>query len=393
MNRKNIMVTKCGRKPVEELEIEMVERKGLGHPDSVADGIAESMSRELSKMYLAMYGEILHHNTDQVEIVSGESRPGFRGGVIIKPAYILLSGRATSNVNGQRLPCRTLAVKAANEYLMRFKHLKVEEDVEIDYRIGGSSVDLKAIFEEKGKLANDTSFGVSHAPLSDTERITLEMDRYIHGDLKKNVRGVGDDVKIMSVRKGDKIDITVAAAMIGKEIDDMDHYTSAVNEIRERVLDSAVKLTNREINVYVNTADRPNQPYLTVTGLSMECFDDGSVGRGNRVNGLITPNRPMSLEAAAGKNPVTHVGKLYNILANKIANEIVEESGNDIREAYVRILSQIGKPINSPQIVSIELIPSGINFEKKNAERIADEWLANIEKITEMCVNGTVAVF
>ena len=68
----------------------------------------------------------------------------------------------------------------------------------------------------------------------------------------------------------------------------------------------------------VNALDDPKASdesgiYLTVTGLSAEQGDDGEVGRGNRVNGLITPSRAMSLEAAAGKNAVAHVGKLYNL--------------------------------------------------------------------------------
>ncbi len=58
--------------------------------------------------------------------------------------------------------------------------------------------------------------------------------------------------------------------------------------------------------VHVNTADdiKKKSVFLTVTGTSAEMGDDGSVGRGNRCNGLITPNRPMSMEATSGKNPI-----------------------------------------------------------------------------------------
>ena len=57
--------------------------------------------------------------------------------------------------------------------------------------------------------------------------------------------------------------------------------------------------------------------YLTVLGTSADGADGGQVGRGNRVNGLISLHRPMSTEAAAGKNPVSHVGKIYNLLAHR----------------------------------------------------------------------------
>jgi len=150
--------------------------------------------------------------------------------------------------------------------------------------------------------------------------------------------------------------------------------------------------------VYLNTADDYSEGiyYNTVTGLSMENGDDGSVGRGNRVNGLITPFRPMSMEAAAGKNPVTHVGKIYNILANVISSEIAEEAGGDVEEIRVRILSQIGKPIDDPQTASIQLIMAdGSDCARwyKESKSITNYWLDNIDEITKKIVNGEIAVF
>ena len=110
------------------------------------------------------------------------------------------------------------------------------------------------------------------------------------------------------------------------------------------------------MSVEVNTADgnTPDSIYLTVTGTSAEAGDDGQVGRGNRVNGLITPYRPMSIEAAAGKNPVTHVGKLYNVLAQRIAASIVGEIVG-VEEVYCGLLSQIGRPINEPQLIDVKV--------------------------------------
>jgi len=395
---RNIKVNSCCETPVEEIESEIVERKGIGHPDSVADGIAESISRELSKMYLEHYGRILHHNTDQIEVVGGQSKPAFKGGMLLEPVFIFLSGRATTRVNEERLPYRSTAVRAAKDYLKKFKYLNVEEDITVDCRIGQSSVDLRSLYDTQRKLANDTSFGVSYAPFSETERITLEAERYINGELKERMKGLGHDVKVMSLRKEDKIDVTVAVAMIGAEIDDISHYISLKEELRDRLLDHLSPLTHRELNIFINTADDPENSvlYLTVTGLSMENGDDGSVGRGNRVNGLITPNRPMSLEAAAGKNPVTHVGKLYNIIAMEAAEQIVEESGNDLKEVHIRILSQIGKPIDQPQVAAIDLITAnGADFGKvsKEAEAIVDEHLSNISRVTERCVQGKITVF
>src|SRR5690606_40191772 len=93
--------------------------------------------------------------------------------------------------------------------------------------------------------------------------------------------------------------------------------------VRDLAREAARTAGARDCAVEVNMADgeTPESVYLTVTGTSAESGDYGQVGRGNRANGLITPHRPMSLEAVAGKNPVTHVGKLYNLLASRIAAE------------------------------------------------------------------------
>lgn len=318
---------------------------------------------------------------------------------MLEPIYILLVGRATTEVNGERLPFRSTAIKAATDYLKaHFPNLDVGTDVMMECKIGKGSVDLSALYETRKLLANDTSFGVGYAPLSETEKVTLETEKYVNGRMKKKLKETGEDVKVMASRVGDKLSLTVACAMVDRHIDDADHYQSAIAEMKNLIADYAVKFTGLDVKVFINTADNYEDGiyYLTVTGLSMENGDDGSVGRGNRVNGLITPFRPMSMEAAAGKNPVTHVGKLYNILAKMIAEEIATEGGGDVHEARVRILSQIGRPIDDPQIASIQLnIADGAKLSKlkAKAERIADYWLENIGQLTSKVVNGEITVF
>ena len=398
MNR-NIVVEELKQKGVGEDEVEIVERKGIGHPDSVADGVAESVSRALSRWYLERYDRILHHNTDQVEVVGGQAKPHFNGGVVLEPVYILLSGRATTKVGDERIPYRTIAKRAAVDFLKQnYPNLDIQEDVIIDCMIGQGSVDLRGLYDTQKSLSNDTSFGVGYAPNTDVETITYELERYINGPLKKEFPELGEDVKVMSYRYGDTINITLAIAFVGKYIPDVDHYVSVKEDIKNKLLDYATKFTDREVNVSINTGDITNEKvyYLTVTGLSMENGDDGSVGRGNRVNGLITPYRPMSMEAAAGKNPVTHVGKLYNILAFKIAQDAYKAAQGDVKEVYVKIVSQIGKPIDMPQVANLQVVPAnGVNISKYMSEfrSIADQWLADIDKITEMIIKDRVDVF
>ncbi len=396
---RNIIIEELNSTPIEKHISEIAERKGVGHPDSVADAIAEAVSRALSNMYLDRFGRILHHNTDELQIVGGQSAPRFGGGDVLEPAKLILVGRATHDVNGERLPIRSAAVKAAKDYLRSTcTSLDVDTDVTIDCLIGRGSMDLRALYDTQKHLANDTSFGVSFAPLSETEKLILDTERYINGPLKKDLPEVGHDIKVMGVRWGDSVRLTIAAAMVDRFIPDKSHYASAIEQLTDAVLDLSTEHTSRNVNVNVNTGDDYDNGvfYLTVTGLSMENGDDGSVGRGNRVNGLITPYRPMSLEACAGKNPVTHVGKLYNVLAAELAQEIYEMGQGDIEEVHMRIVSQIGKPIDYPQAATAQIIMAdGVHLSKVQSEieSVIDNGLANISDLTFRFVKGEVSVF
>ncbi len=396
---RNIQVEPLRTVHIEDQEIELVERKGLGHPDSIADGISESVSRALSRLYLDEFGRILHHNTDETQVVGGSSEPKFGGGRVTNPIYILLVGRATTEVNGEKLPYRDVALEAARSYVRSIcAHVDVDKQVEFDCKIGSGSVDLRGVFEQKAVLANDTSFGVGFAPLSDTERLVLESEKFLTLKLKKKLTALGEDVKVMGYRQGDRIHLTVAAALVDSEIANPKEYAAVCEEIHDKLADQATKLTRREVEIDVNTADDPElgRFYLTVTGCSMEAGDDGSVGRGNRANGLITPCRPMSLEASAGKNPVNHVGKIYNLLGNLIANDIVKETGSNVKEVHVRILSQIGKPVDQPQVASLQILPAdGVKLAevRGKANAVAQSWFDQIDSLPRRLLTDKLSVF
>jgi len=397
---KNITVKDLRSDPIEKTETEMVERKGIGHPDSVADGIAEQVSRGLCRYYLKHFDRVLHHNTDECQVVGGQATPAFGGGVVSEPIYILLVGRATTRVSERDIPFREIAEEAAMNYLRNtFPDLEADRNVRLETKIGQGSVDLRGLYETQKYLANDTSFGVGFAPFSEAETITKETEKFINGEMKKEIPESGQDVKVMTSRRGDKITVTCAIAMVGKRIPDRDHYMSVKEEMSEKILEHASKYTDREVTVYINTADDYESGiyYNTVTGLSMENGDDGSVGRGNRVNGLITPFRPMSLEAAAGKNPVTHVGKLYNLLSMQVAEKVYELGKGDIQEVSVRILSQIGKPVSEPLSSNIDIIMSDgvkLNRYKSEAENILADYLDNIDKyVTQRVIRNELSVF
>ncbi len=340
---RNIFVEELIHTPIEQQGTEIVERKGIGHPDSIADGLAEAVSRALCKMYVARFGRILHHNTDQVEVVGGQSSPKFGGGVFLEPAYILLVGRATTVVNGERLPYRTTAIEAAHDYLTQTcTNLNVDADVTLDCKIGQGSVDLRGLYDTQKQLANDTSFGVGFAPFSELETVVLQTEQLINGPLQGDLKAVGQDIKVMGVRHGDAMRLTIAAAIVDKHVSDGDAYVGVIEELRERVLDNAVKYTDREVKVDINTGDNPE----------------------------------------AG---------IYDI-----AERLVKEHPGKVKEVWVRIVSQIGKPIDEPQAATAQIIPekgTKIGSLQKDAESLIDEELSKIYKLTDRIVAGKARCF
>ncbi|MCK5403199.1 methionine adenosyltransferase [Candidatus Bathyarchaeota archaeon] len=402
---RNITIQKITQTPMEERVIEIIERKGRGHPDYIADSISEVVSVALCKYYKKNFGIIFHHNVDKSLVVGGRANPFFGGGEVCEPIHIIVAGRAAIEIleDGKitPIPIGSIVLEAMNGFLDKnFRFLNRDKHVICNYMIRRGSVDLVTTFDSSQvmPLSNDTSFGVGYAPLSQTERVVFETEMYLNSDrVKKELPEVGEDIKVMGLRQNKHIDLTISAPQISSLTPNLEHYLSIKEEIKDRVGDFGVEITTHPIDVFVNTADVPerNVVYLTVTGTSAEQGDDGNTGRGNRTNGLITPGRPMSLEAAAGKNPVNHVGKLYNVLATQIAEKVYEEV-KGIQEVYIKILSQIGKPIDHPLVADTQLIlEKGISLKAINndVKSIVDEELANIKKITNAIIEGKVKLF
>lgn len=395
---RNIKVEQITQTPIEKQEIEIVERKGIGHPDSMADGFAEAVSKALSEKYIEKFGVLLHENTDQVEIVAGQSLSKFGGGEILSPIYVLLSGQATTEFNGVKIPVNIVAINAAKRYLKTVLPDINPDNVVFDCRISPGSSDLTDIFNRgKAPMANDTSFGVGHAPFSELENIVYRIENEMIVNLKKEFPAIGSDIKIMGMRKKNHITITIACAMIGKYIKDVDEYFRIKNILNKRIFSFITTLTYRNIEVFINTGDdeKTSSVYLTVMGTSAENGDTGSVGRGNRCNGIITPGRPMSMEACSGKNFINHTGKIYNLLANKLANRIYKDI-EGIGEVHTKLLSQIGCAINYPLIASAQIImKDGYEFNeiKNKCENIINDELENITQITEMLLKGELQTF
>ena len=398
-------IEKLQRKPVNRMRIELVERKGLGHPDYIIDAACEWVSRELSKYYIDKHGIIMHHNVDKGLIIGGEARPKYGGGEVIKPIEIHVAGRATYHDDYEDV--LNISKEAIQKFILEnIRYLDPVKHVNIKLSLRRGSSELASLVTRSDgvPLANDTSFGIGYYPLSDLENMVYGLERYLNSkDVKKKWPFIGEDIKISGLRVKKKITVTIAAAIIDRFINNLTEYKQAKEEILRltyNFLERGGYLENYKIKIKVNTADnyRREDIYMTVTGTSAEMGDDGNTGRGNRVNGLITPNRFMSLEAVAGKNPINHVGKIYNVLAMKLSKDIYEALNDSIEEVYVRILSTIGKKITEPQIINVLYVPKrGSSTRRTNTEikRLVNDSFTpdSFKELTKDIVTGKYSLF
>jgi S-adenosylmethionine synthetase len=389
---------------VADFDVEIVERKGKGHPDSLIDGASEAVSLGLCNYYLEHFGAILHHNVDKGILVGGKSQPRFGGGEVIAPIYLMVAGRATQTVpfkgKDVQVPVDEIARHSIRGFIREtLRYLDPDEQVEIDTKIKQGSADLVSVFMRKGVMpvSNDTSIGVGYAPFTPTEDLVHGSEKLLNSPaFKKKYPEVGEDVKVMGFRRGKRLMATVAAAMVGAKIPDPSHYRSVIDDVTDE-LGRLAEGSDLDVKFKLNAADdsKRGEFYLTVTGTSAEMGDDGNTGRGNRVNGLISPMRQYSMEATAGKNPVNHTGKILNALAVLTAREIVKECPS-VKESYVRILSRIGRPIDHPLIASAAIVlDNGVKMSKVNGdiESIMDDSLARIRRVTKLILQKKIELF
>ncbi len=398
---RNTSVEFLSGKPVSEHGVEIVERKGIGHPDSICDAIMERVSIALSKEYRQRFGAILHHNIDKALLVAGAADVAFGGGRVTEPMRLIFGDRATAVVNGEHVPVGDIAVATARVWFREnLRFVDPEQHVIYDVQIKPGSPELVDIFQRDMPGANDTSAAVGYAPLTQTEEIVRRVEQLMNSrTFKEDFPEAGEDIKIMGFRSGQELNLTAAVAFVDRFVDSEAAYFRRKQELHDAVADFVLRQTTFDnATLDINTLDQPGRGlggvYLTVTGTSAESGDSGQIGRGNKVNGVISLNRPMGTEAAAGKNPVSHVGKIYTIMTHQVAARIYEEVPG-VREVYVWMLSQIGAPIDRPKIAAAQIIPA--RGARKSVLRrktldILERELANINFLTRELAEGRYPV-
>ncbi|MEK7186902.1 MAG: methionine adenosyltransferase [Patescibacteria group bacterium] len=394
---------------------EIVERKGLGHPDTLADALAEHLSVKYSKYTREKFGAILHHNFDKIGLLGGATRVSFGSGEMVKPIRVLINGRASTSFAGAAIPIQGLLIGWTRDFMLsRFPSIDSNKDLEFHFNISNQSSPGKTHeensqkgtrrywFEPRGLddlqelkklLSNDTSLGVGHAPYSQLEKLVLEIENLLSGnEFKKSNPWIGSDIKIMATRKDQSFDITLCIPQIAKYVQSLEFYRENLKVAHDAIIKLASNQEIKNLDLHINTRDNfdASEIYLTAIGSSIESGDEGFVGRGNRINGLITPMRLMSMEGACGKNPVYHIGKLYYLAAQEISQKIYQ-SFRVINS--VALVSQSGRGLLNPWIISVSLDDVEKLIDENSIKLIVQEEIKNIPGITERILEGKCRLY
>lgn len=377
--------------PIGKQPFEIVERKGLGHPDTVADGLAESISIEYSKYCLTKFGAILHHNVDKTAVIGGLCEIDFNLGKIKKPVRAMLDGRMSECFGKHKIDIKEIQIIAVKNYLKKvLPQLDTDKWLKIHSFVSSSSrnyfwfhprsfEDIPDYYEP---YANDTSTTVGFWPLSTTEKIILECEKFFYDSrLRPKFNFIGQDIKVMAMRRDKNLDLILCIPFFSHKISSSTDYENRLDLIRKKLLTYITNLKGKyysslKIKLHLNTEDQrvKNKTtakgyYFVVTGSALDYGEEGVAGRGNRSRGIISSVRPYSIESICGKNPVYHVGKVYSYIANSLSEKIATVLNCEVN---VIITTRNGDPLYNPYSI---IINTSEKKEKRLIEKIIIEEL------------------
>ena len=324
---------------------------------------------------------------DKAVLAAGSVDVGFGGGTYTKPSRLVLVGKADFSRGWVPDP-EALAVES-HDQLMSLLPDADPAAFTVEVWLSQSSSDLgQLVSQGEVPLSNDTSFAAVSLPRSALEEAVYRIEHHLNSAAFRDEHPVGRDIKVMGASVHTASQVTVAVPVLAGKVADRDEYEAVIADVRNAARRVARDLLGDQVEIHVNQADGKDTPYLTLSGTSAEAGDDGQVGRGNRFGGLITPYRPMSLEAAAGKNPAAHVGKTYHAVAYDIARRLIDET--EITETTVRLLSSIGSPVTEPQAAHVEVVG---NPDEVTVAAVVKECFADWDGVRDRLVDGYYELF
>ena len=369
--------------------VEFVERKGVGHPDTVCDRLAEELAQLLATEYMANTGMVQPFNVDKAVLAAGSVDIGFGGGTHTKASKLVLVGKA--DLSFDWIPNTDELAVEFKRRLLALLPDATPEAFDVEIWLNQSSIDLATVVRgspDDVPLSNDTSFAAVSLPRSPLEEMVYRVEERLNSVDYRAAVPIGRDIKVMGARMDSSCRLTVASPVMAGAVQNRAQYDEVVTEVRDSVSRIATDIYGDLVDVAVNQADEEDSAYLTITGTSAEAGDDGQVGRGNRFGGLITPYRPMSLEAAAGKNPAAHVGKTYHAVGADISDRLLAES--DISETTIRLLSSIGHPVSEPQAVHVDVVGP---HDEAHIAGIVKECFADWQGVRDRIIAGEYELF
>jgi S-adenosylmethionine synthetase len=392
----SLVVESIGGTPVARRRIELVERKGLGHPDTICDSVVEAASVALGRLYLERAGVIAHYNIDKALLVAGQCVKRFGGGEVTRPMELIVGDRATDVLDGRPLPVVETVRHAVDEWVRaNLPGVRAGKDLVTRVALAPGSEELRRVYTEgEAEIAsNDTSGASGYAPLSPTEELVLAIERHLNsGAFKAVFPDTGQDVKVMGVRHDDRLAVTVAMPLSCRHVASEAAYFTRKDEVLH-ALTSHFASAPFEVDWQLNCLDRRGQGldgvYLTLTGTSAEDADSGQVGRGNRANGLIAFSRPTGGEATAGKNPAAHAGKVYSVLSHRLAR-LIHDRCPTLLEVYVHLVVRIGEPVDRPWTGVQVRLPAGVELGdvEREIHRVVEAELARLPAFRAELIRG-----
>lgn len=349
---------------------EVVERKGLGHPDTLADLIAEELSCRYSEMCLRRFGAVLHHNVDKLALLGGLVRSGLGFIERVHPIRVLFLGRMSRSFGGEKLNIEELQRAVATEVLKcRVPRIDVA-DIAFEHLTSAYSriprwfapLSQRDIPDAVDARASDTVCVSGAWPPSPVEQLVLDVEKALYLGGRPRFEHVGQDVKIMAARRDEHVRLTVALPVLSSAVETEHAYNEIIRdfELLFREVAVAAMPSNIAVDVQVNTQSRMGHPtrrlYVLGLGTCLECGEEGLVGRGNKLNGLISVARPNVVECPFGKNPSYHAGKVFGYFSQLLAKKV---HGLVAEPVAVTIVAQQGDPIREPSFVSIEVDGEG----------------------------------
>lgn len=395
---------------------EILERKGLGHPDTLADALAEELSIGFSCYTRDQFGAILHHNFDKVSILGGSSRVTFNVSEMTSPIRVILNGRATQSFGSTAIPVRDILEDIVYKFFSdRFTPFLERKDIRIIYELSTSSTpgavegysgatanprhrwfsprSLDDLPELKTLSCNDTAVACYTPPTTLLSRHVLEIERLIHSSPTNNDGRVGTDIKIMGARYDRQVKLTIAIPLLANRIGSIDEFFDTLKSIKKYLTEAfREQYPDHRYDVTINPLDNraTGDIYMTHCGSCIETGDEGVVGRGNRLGGLIRVNRPISMEGICGKNPVYHTGKVLAGAAYLITHDIFS---NPKEETTLYLVGQRGRSLRKPWFVVLEC-PDDYWVQNQQAfEETLRYRLANLGQITERFIKRQIPLY